>query len=163
MRATERESVVLDDLAPVPGSLAPFELLGPFSGAKARGQHKVETIRSWEAIQMDETRAKALIDEERARIQALLRETTRAGENDRAGANEPGDMSDPAESLTSEGTDNAVAAELNLRLEALEGAEQRLRAGTFGRSTRSGMPIPDERLEADPTVELTVEEATATS
>jgi DnaK suppressor protein len=112
---------------------------------------------------MDETRAKTLIDKERGRIQSLLRETTRAKENDRAGANEPGDMSDPAESLTSEGTDDAVAAELTLRLEALERAEQRLQAGTFGRSTRSGASIPDERLEADPAVELTVEEARETA
>jgi DnaK suppressor protein len=108
---------------------------------------------------MDETRAKTLIEEERARIQALLRETSTARDDDQAGANEPGDMFDPAESLISEGTDDAVAAELTLRLEALDRAEERLRAGTFGRSTRSGAVIPDDRLEADPTVELTVEEA----
>jgi DnaK suppressor protein len=34
-----------------------------------------------------------------------------------------------------------------------------LTAGTYGRSTVSGVPIPDERLEADPAAELTVEEA----
>jgi len=68
-------------------------------------------------------------------------------------------MSDPAQSLTSEGTDDAIAAELTLRLEALDRAEQRRRAGTFGHSTRSGTLIPDDRLEADPAVELTVEEA----
>ena len=42
---------------------------------------------------------------------------------------------------------------------ALDRAEQRLAAGSFGRSIRSGRPIPDERLEADPAAELTVEEA----
>jgi len=31
--------------------------------------------------------------------------------------------------------------------------------GTFGRSVRSGAPIPDDRLEADPAAELTVEES----
>jgi DnaK suppressor protein len=108
---------------------------------------------------MDEARAKTLLDEERARVQALLQETTATGANDRAGANEDGDMSDPAESLISEGTDDAVASALALRLEALDRAEERLRAGTFGRSTRSGALIPDERLEADPAVELTVAEA----
>ena len=36
---------------------------------------------------------------------------------------------------------------------------QRLEEGTYGRSVRSGAPIPDERLEADPAAELTVEEA----
>jgi len=35
----------------------------------------------------------------------------------------------------------------------------RLDSGIYGRSIRSGVPIPDERLEADPAAELTVEEA----
>ena len=49
--------------------------------------------------------------------------------------------------------------ELRSHLEAIERAELRLAGGTFGRSVRSGLPIPDDRLEADPTAELTVEEA----
>jgi DnaK suppressor protein len=52
-----------------------------------------------------------------------------------------------------------VAAGLAVRLAAIERAEQRLAAGTYGQSVRSGDPIPDERLEADPSAELTVEEA----
>jgi DnaK suppressor protein len=110
-------------------------------------------------MQMDDTRAQLLLEQERARVEALLKESSAASQADRAGANEPGDMSDPAESLTSEGEDDAVTEELKLRLEALERAEQRLRSGTFGRSTRSGAPIPDDRLEADPAVELTIDEA----
>jgi hypothetical protein len=42
---------------------------------------------------------------------------------------------------------------------ALERAEAWLAAGSYGRSVRSGQPIPDERLEADPLAELTGEEA----
>jgi hypothetical protein len=42
---------------------------------------------------------------------------------------------------------------------ALERAEARLAAGTFGASVLSGRPIPDERLEAFPLAELTVQEA----
>ena len=38
---------------------------------------------------------------------------------------------------------------------------KRLEAGTYGRSTLSGDVIPDERLEADPAAELTVDEARA--
>ena len=34
-----------------------------------------------------------------------------------------------------------------------------MEAGTYGLSVRSGQRIPDVRLEADPTAELTVEEA----
>jgi hypothetical protein len=40
-------------------------------------------------------------------------------------------------------------------------AEARLAAGNYGRSVRSGQPIPDKRLEADPLAELTAQEAAA--
>lgn len=108
---------------------------------------------------MDDRRAKELIDAERARVQGLLRDVVAAGRENRDAANEPGDMADPAEPLTAEEGDDAVASGLQARLEALDRAEERLRAGTFGRSVRSGDPIPDERLEADPAAELTVDEA----
>ena len=96
---------------------------------------------------------------ERARVEALLADTTAAGSDDRATANEGGDMADPAERLTAEEGDDAVTAGLQERLEALTRAERRLADGTYGRSVRSGQPIPDDRLEADPAAELTVEEA----
>jgi RNA polymerase-binding transcription factor DksA len=53
---------------------------------------------------------------------------------------------------------DAVAEGLRARLAAIERAEARLTAGTYGRSVRSGERIPDDRLEADPAAELTVEE-----
>ncbi len=68
-------------------------------------------------------------------------------------------MSDSSELLVSEGTDDAVAKALTKRLAAIGRAEQRLAGGTYGRSIASGELIPDERLEADPAAELTVEEA----
>ena len=48
--------------------------------------------------------------------------------------------------------------DLATELAAVERAEQRLAAGTYGLSIESGEPIPDERLEAHPTAERTVEE-----
>jgi DnaK suppressor protein len=108
---------------------------------------------------MDQERARALLQAERVRVQDLLDETTAAARSDRAEANEPGDLTDPAERLTAEEADDAVAAGLRERLAAIERAEHRLEAGSFGRSIRSGQPIPDARLEADPAAELTVEEA----
>ena len=63
-------------------------------------------------------------------------------------------MYDSAEPLTTEGTDDAIRADLEERLAAVDRAEQRLAAGTYGVSVRSGQPIPDDRLEADPTAEL---------
>jgi DnaK suppressor protein len=103
--------------------------------------------------------AKALLGAERARVEGLLEDATRSGQDDRSAASEPGNRSDSAEPLTSELTNDAVAAELRLRLEAIGRAERRIEEGTYGRSVRSGEPIADERLRADPTAELTVEEA----
>ena len=108
---------------------------------------------------MDEDRARALLEAERARVERLVAETDEAGREDRAEANQTGDMSDPAERLTAEESDDTVSGSLRERLEAIGRAEQRLADGTFGRSIRSGLPIPEERLEADPAAELTVEEA----
>jgi RNA polymerase-binding transcription factor len=108
---------------------------------------------------MDEERARTLLHAERTRVQQLLDDTTAASRDDRAAANEPGDRDDSAPPLTAKETDDAVAARLRERLAALDRAEGRLADGTYGRSIRSGAPIPDARLEADPAAELTVEEA----
>jgi DnaK suppressor protein len=108
---------------------------------------------------MEDERAASLLRAERRRVEAALAETVSAGQDDRSEANQPGDLADPAERLTAEQTDDAVAAGLRERLLALDRAERRLANGQFGLSIRSGLPIPDERLEADPTAELTVAEA----
>jgi DnaK suppressor protein len=107
---------------------------------------------------MNKERGRALLLAERNRVERLLDETEAAGQEDRAAANEPGDLTDPAERLTAEEADDAVAAALRERLAALERAERRLEEGTFGFSIRSGLPIPDARLEADPVAELTLGE-----
>ncbi len=108
---------------------------------------------------MQTEQAKELLRTERVRVQQLIAGVTSGGEDDRTAANQPGDMFDSAQPLTEEGTDEAVLAELQERLAAIGRAEERLAAGTYGLSVRSGLPISDERLEADPTAELTVEEA----
>ncbi len=108
---------------------------------------------------MNEERARTLLRVERSRVEELLKVTAVAGQDDRAGANEPGDLTDPAEDLTAEQGDDAVLASLRERLAAIERAERRLEEGTYGYSIRSGLPISDARLEADPAAELTSEEA----
>ncbi|MFC4783926.1 TraR/DksA family transcriptional regulator [Nocardioides sp. MAHUQ-72] len=110
---------------------------------------------------MDEERARTLVRAERERVQSLLAESLSAGRQDRAAEREVGDNADVAEPLAAEGVENAVTASLQARLEALDRAERRIEEGTYGRSVRSGQPIPDERLEADPAAELTVEESRA--
>ena len=108
---------------------------------------------------MEDAKAKKLLSAERSRVEGLLKDLGAEGTADRDAAHAPGDMYDSAEPLTTEGTDDAIRAALEDRLAAIERAEQRLAAGTYGVSVRSGQPIPDARLEADPAAELTVEEA----
>ena len=108
---------------------------------------------------MDEQRARELLRAEETRLARLIRGQDDTVSADRAAEDEPGGFSNAAESLTAQGTDEAIAASIRARLDAIHRAEERLDAGTFGRSTRSGRPIPDERLEADPAAELTVDEA----
>ena len=111
---------------------------------------------------MDVERARALLAAERDEVQKLLAETEQAGREDRDSEDQrDADVDDPAQSLTQQGMDDAIAESLRDRLGALERAEQRLADGTYGRSVQSGQPIPDARLEADPAAELTVEEAAA--
>jgi DnaK suppressor protein len=111
---------------------------------------------------MDEDEARARLRAERAEVQRLLAATEAAGQADRAAEDERGvDIDDAAQPLTEQLEDDAIAASLRDRLAALDRAERRLDDGTYGRSVRSGLPIPDERLEADPAAELTVEEARA--
>ncbi|HEX6526281.1 MAG TPA: hypothetical protein VF070_40650 [Streptosporangiaceae bacterium] len=110
---------------------------------------------------MDEQRARALLEAERAEVQGLLREQQEAAEEDREQEAVTGDIADAAQPLTAEGMDDAIAESLRNRLAAIERALDRIAKGTYGKSVRSGTPIPDERLEADPAAELTVEEAAA--
>jgi DnaK suppressor protein len=110
---------------------------------------------------MDDERARALLKAERADVERSLHALTTARQGELGSEQEVGDAADRAEPLTAEGVDDAVIAELSERLKAIERAERRLEEGAFGRSVRSGSPIPDSRLEADPTAELTLEEAEA--
>jgi DnaK suppressor protein len=109
---------------------------------------------------MDPERARELLEGERQRVEQALgglrsRETEGQAEQD-----EPGDRD--SEDLNERGLDGARQEDLTAQLAAVERAEARLAAGTYGRSVQSGEPIPDERLEALPTAELTVEEQSAT-
>ena len=110
---------------------------------------------------MDDARAREALRDERARVERLLQELTRAGEEDRDATRATGDMADPAQPLTDEQTADAIAQGLRDRLAAIERAEARLEAGTYGRSVLSGKLIPEQRLAADPAAELTIDEAIA--
>lgn len=134
----------------------------PGDASYARTLVDVRSVRTaGQEGDMDDARARQLLADERARVEGLLRDLTEASEEDRATTRETGDIADPAQPLTDEQGADAIAAGLRDRLAAIERAEARLEAGTYGKSVRSGAPIPDERLEADPAAELTVEEEAA--
>ena len=102
---------------------------------------------------MDEARARELLANERVRLERLLRAEIAATTPDL------GDEVDDANWRIAEETGRAVSRSLRDRWSSLERAEDRLARGAYGRSVLSGKTIPEERLEADPLAELTVEEA----
>ena len=104
---------------------------------------------------MDAERARELLAQERSRIERAL---AKLGHVD---SGEPADEIDPANvasELYQDEFDEGLAEDLRQQLAAVERAEARLAAGTYGRSIESGEPIPDERLEVLPTAERTTEE-----
>jgi DnaK suppressor protein len=107
---------------------------------------------------VDVERARTLLAAERREIEQALSRRGHQDDGDDAGWLEPGNL---AAALYLDELDEGLAEELRDRLAALERAEQRLAAGTYGLSIESGHPIPDERLEALPTAERTVEEERA--
>src|SRR5262245_21062313 len=104
---------------------------------------------------MDPDRARELLAAERERIE---RELSRLERDNGAPEDEDLDSGDQATDLYQDERDQSRGDELREQLEAVERAEQRLADGTYGLSVASGVPIPDERLEAKPTAELTVDE-----
>ena len=110
---------------------------------------------------MDEDQARARLTAERAEVEQTLHEAEAEAatwQDDEAGA-ETNDAADSAQTLTAEDMADAVTTRFRDRIAAIDRALQRLDNGTYGYSVRSGVPIPAERLDADPAAELTIEEA----
>ncbi len=105
---------------------------------------------------MNAKRGRELLAGERRRIERALADL-RDAESGRE-LSEEDQPSDQASDLTEAEYEEGSHDELNEELAALARAEARLAAGTYGRSIESGEPIPDERLEASPLAELTIEE-----
>ncbi len=106
---------------------------------------------------MDDQRARELLATERQQIEEAITAAQRGGPEESDERVEPGDFN--SEGLYQDEFDQGQLVDLKVRLAAVERAEKRLAEGKFGLSIRSGEPIPDARLEAFPTAELTVEEA----
>ena len=103
---------------------------------------------------MDPDRARDLLAAERARIERSLKRLAHQDDG------EESDEEDPANLATDtyiDELDEGLSDDLREQLAAVERAEARLAAGTYGLSVESGKPIPDERLEANPTARFDAE------
>ena len=107
---------------------------------------------------MDPERAAELLRAERLRIERALVTREHQEDGEETDDQDPGNL---GSNLYQDELDEGLRDDLEARLAAVERAEARLAAGTYGLSVESGEPIPDERLEALPTAELTVEEERA--
>jgi DnaK suppressor protein len=104
---------------------------------------------------MDSERARELLAAERRRIERGLARLEHQDTGEEADEEDPANL---GADLYQDEFDEGLADDLREELAAVERAEARLAAGTYGLSIESGQPIPDERLEAVPTAERTAEE-----
>ncbi|MGI8572069.1 MAG: TraR/DksA family transcriptional regulator [Solirubrobacteraceae bacterium] len=103
---------------------------------------------------MEPERARELLASERARLEQSISGLTNPQEaSDRK---EPGD--EGSQDLYQDEFNAGRLEDLQEQVRAVERAEARLAAGTYGLSVESGQPIPEGRLEALPTAERTIEE-----
>lgn len=108
---------------------------------------------------MKTEKARDLVARERSRIEASLRQLT--GEVDAEAqlhGQQTGEAYEAGTDLEREEVELALITDLREELEAVGRAEARIAEGTYGRSVESGTVIPDERLEAAPLAERTIEE-----
>jgi DnaK suppressor protein len=105
---------------------------------------------------VDPKRATELLQAQRSRIEHALAELEPGPQDDFSHVDQH--LADEGSELFDEERDAGLAERLREELAAVERAEQRLMLGTYGLSVDSGEPIPDDRLEAIPWAERTVEE-----
>ena len=103
---------------------------------------------------MDPERARELLAAERARIERAIGQLRHHDD----GEHEIADLGNLASNTYDDELNEGISDELREQLAAVERAEERLAAGTYGLSVVSGKPIPDERLEVVPTAERLVDE-----
>jgi DnaK suppressor protein len=105
---------------------------------------------------MDPGRAAELLKRERARLERALADIAKTTDEELSHVDQH--MADEGSELFEQERDAGIAVRLREELAAVARAEARLAEGTYGVSIESGAPIPDDRLEAVPTAERTVEE-----
>jgi RNA polymerase-binding transcription factor len=107
---------------------------------------------------LDPKRARKLLLQEQQRIQRELEELRSERSGDDELSNVDQHTADLGTELFEDERTQSMIERLEYELEAVARAMKRLEDGTYGVSIESGKPIPDERLEAVPHAERTVEE-----
>jgi DnaK suppressor protein len=107
---------------------------------------------------VDTRRARELVAAERTRLEAALRRLSGEVRAEGALERQQTGESDAGSELATEMVELALATNVHAELEAVTRAEERIASGSFGRSVDSGRTIPDERLEAEPLAERTLDE-----
>jgi DnaK suppressor protein len=108
---------------------------------------------------VNELHSRELVARERGRLESALAGLSgEIRDEGSLGRQQTGEYEDAASALDAESVSVALAADLREQLAAVGRAEERIAQGTYGRSIESGLPIPDERLEAEPLAERTIEE-----
>jgi len=104
---------------------------------------------------MDADRARELLAAERSRIEHSLKRLAHQDDAEELDDEDPANL---AANTYEDELDEGLSDDLRDQLAAVERAEARLAAGTYGLSVESGDAIPDERLELLPTAERTADE-----
>ncbi len=112
---------------------------------------------------MDDTRARELLEDERRRLETIRADIDEGGvvgvrdeqdvQEDAAGQH-PGDV---ATETHDRSRDIGLLEQVAQELADIEDALRRLEDGTYGRCEVCGAPIPDDRLEANPTARYDAE------
>ena len=105
---------------------------------------------------MDRERARALLSQERSRIEDALRGLEHGGDEELSHLDQH--PADEGTEVFEDERDEGLSQRLRQELDAIARAERRLEEGSYGLSIDSGEPIPDGRLEAVPWAERTAEE-----
>ena len=105
---------------------------------------------------MDPDRARQLLAQERERIQQSIADYRREGSEEADNRREPGD--EDSEGLYQDEFDAGRILDLISSWRRWSVPRRDFATEALGVRLQSGVAIPDERLEAQPTAELTVEE-----
>ena len=123
---------------------------------RARTEAELTQAAGCTLQRMDPERARELLARERQRIMQSLGGLEPQESDEPTTTDEH--LADQASDLYDNELDEGLSDDLRAELAAVERAEQRLAAGTYGLSIESGEPIPDERLDTVPTAERTAGE-----